>query len=52
VRKALAALPWVRQVRVDFDKQLAVVTADARRYDEKALIKALEKAGYGGKVVK
>ncbi len=52
MRKALASLPWVRQVRVDFDKQQADVTADADRYDEKALIKALEKAGYGGKVMK
>ncbi len=51
MRKALETLPWVRQVQVNFDKQQAVVTADAAKYDEKALLRALEKAGYGGKVL-
>jgi copper chaperone CopZ len=52
VRKALTSLPWVRQVQVNFDTKRAIVTADAARYDEKAMLKALEDAGYGGKVVK
>ena len=51
VRRALSSLPWVRQVQVSFEKKLAVVTADAARYDEKAMLKALGDAGYGGKVV-
>jgi len=36
---------------VDFPKKQATVTAEAEKYDEKALLKALEKAGFGGKVV-
>ncbi|MCI0460948.1 MAG: heavy-metal-associated domain-containing protein [Gemmataceae bacterium] len=52
MRKALESLPWVRQVQVSFAKKQAVVTAEAAKYDAKALLKALEKAGYKGKVVK
>ena len=52
VRQALTPLPWVRQVQVNFDNKQAVVTAEADRYDEAALLKVLEKAGYGGKIVK
>ena len=52
VRKALTSLPWVRQVQVNFENKRATVTADAARYDEKLLLKALEDAGYGGKVMK
>ena len=51
VRKALTSLPWVRQVQVNFDTKQAIVTADAARYDEKAMLEALEAAGFGGKVV-
>ncbi len=46
------SLPWVRQVQVSFAKQQAIVTAETDRFDEKALLKALQKAGYGGKVLK
>jgi copper chaperone CopZ len=52
VQKALQTLPWVRKVQVDFAKKQAVVTVETEKYDEKALVKALEKAGFGGKVVK
>jgi copper chaperone CopZ len=52
VRKALTSLPWVRQVQVSFEKKQATITADPARYDEKAMLKALEDAGYGGTVVK
>jgi hypothetical protein len=45
VQKALASLPWVRQVQVDFPKKQAVVTVETEKYDEKGLVKALEKAG-------
>ena len=52
MRKALTSLPWVRQVQVDFDRKQATVTAVADQYDQMALLKALEKEGYKGKVVK
>jgi copper chaperone CopZ len=52
VRKVLTSLPGVRQVQVNFDTKQAIVTADAARYDEKAMLKALENSGYGGKVMK
>ena len=52
MRKALETLPWVRKVQVDFAKKQATLTVETEKYDEKALIKALDKAGYGGKVVK
>jgi copper chaperone CopZ len=51
VRKALTSLPWGRQVQVDFNRQQATVTVVADQYDQKALLKALEKEGYQGKVV-
>ena len=35
-----------------FANKQAVVTIETEKYDEKALVKALEKAGFGGKVVK
>ncbi|MBI1914091.1 MAG: heavy-metal-associated domain-containing protein [Planctomycetes bacterium] len=52
VRRALTSLPWVRQVQVNFYERQAFVTAEEDRYDEKALLKVLEKAGYGGRIVK
>jgi hypothetical protein len=36
---------------VDFDRKQATVTAVADRYDEKALLTALEKEGFQGTVV-
>lgn len=52
VQKALVSVPWVRKAQVDREKNQAVVTVEADKYDPSALLKALEKAGYGGKVVK
>lgn len=52
VQQALASVPGVRQVQVDLKKEQAVVTVEADKCDEPALLKALEKAGYGGKVLK
>lgn len=49
---ALMSLPWVRQAKVDYEKQRAVVTVIADRYDEKALLKALTKEDFKGKVLK
>lgn len=51
MRKALTSLPWVRQAQINFHTKQVIVTADAARYDEKAMLKALEDAGFGGKVV-
>lgn len=50
MRAALAALPGVRQVQVDFETQQAVVTVEQSSYDEQKLIKALEEAGFGGSI--
>lgn len=52
MRSALETLPWVRDVKVDFGNKRAVVTVVADKCDEKALLKALEKEGYQGKVMK
>lgn len=51
MQKALTSLPWVKKAEVIFEKKQAVVTADAGRYDEKALLKVLDKAGYPARVV-
>jgi hypothetical protein len=37
---------------VNFDMKQAIVTVDATRYDEKAMLRVLEDGGYGGKVAK
>jgi hypothetical protein len=39
-------------VTVDFESKQAVVTVVVDQYDPKALLKALEKDGFQGKVVK
>lgn len=52
MRKALQALPWVRQVEVDFNRQQAVAMVVSENYDEKALLKAIDKVGFKAKVVK
>jgi copper chaperone CopZ len=52
VRKALESLPCVRKVQVDFDKKRVQVTVETEKYDEKTMLDALEKDGFGGKVEK
>jgi copper chaperone CopZ/DsbC/DsbD-like thiol-disulfide interchange protein len=52
VRDALAALPGVRHVKIDFEKKQAVVTVDESALDEGKLVDALEDAGFGGSVLK
>ena len=37
---------------MDFAKKQAIITVETEKYDEEALLKALEKAGFGGEVVK
>ena len=52
VSEALATLPWVKKVQVDFDRKQATLTVEIGRFDESAIIRALEKAGFGGTVAK
>lgn len=51
MRDALEALPWVRKAEVIFGEKLARVTVEKKRFKPKALIQALEGAGFGGKLV-
>jgi hypothetical protein len=51
VRDALATLPWAKDVQVNYDRKQATFSADAERYDEAAILQALEKEGFGGKVI-
>ena len=51
MRAALAALPGVRQIDIEFEKQQVVVTVDEASLDEQKLIGALEDAGFGGSVL-
>ena len=52
VQKALLSLPWVRKAEVRFNEQIAIVTVDASRLDEKALVDVVQRAGYGARVIK
>lgn len=52
VKKSLLAVPGVSQVTVNVETGKAVVTVEMAKCDEKALVKAVEKVGYGAKVVK
>jgi copper chaperone CopZ len=52
VRDALASLPWVKNVQVDFDRKQATFTAETAKYDENAIVRVLDEAGFGGKVIK
>ncbi len=48
----LASLPWVKNVQVNYGRKQATFTADAESFDEAAVVRALEKEGFGGKVAK
>ena len=53
MQKALESLPWAKQVQVHYEKKQAVFRADPAGYDENAVVRVLEQAGYrGSKVVK
>ncbi len=43
-------MPGVRKVEIDFAKKEAYVTADKNSLDTKAMIQAVEKAGYQASV--
>ena len=50
MRKALDSLPWAGKTTVDYPNKQATVTVASKSYDEKALLKALGDAGFGGSV--
>jgi hypothetical protein len=50
VRKALESLPCVRKATVDYVNKQATATVVSGSYDEKALLEALNEAGFGGSV--
>ena len=52
VRKAIASVSGVKQVLVDFDRQEALVVAEAGKFDERAVQAAVRAAGYGAKMAK
>ena len=52
MREALATLPWVKNVQVDYDKKQAAFTAESARYDEAAIIRVLKDEGFGAKIAK
>jgi Cu+-exporting ATPase len=52
VQKALMSVPGVQQATVDLKTSRAVVSIQADKCDEAALVKAVEQAGYGSKIVK
>ncbi len=49
VRKALERVPGVARAEVDFKTKRAVVRYDPEKTDPKALIRAIEEAGYGAR---
>ncbi len=49
MQSALAALPGVRHVQIDFEKKQALVTV-AKALDSQEFVDALEEAGFGGSV--
>ncbi len=51
-RDALAALPWAKDVKVDFEKKQGTFVAETARYDEAAILKVLKDEGFDGKIVK
>ena len=50
--KALASLPWVKNVKVDFERKRATFAAETERFDESAISKVLTEEGFVGKVLK
>lgn len=50
--KALASLPWAKDVKVDFDRKRATFIAERARYDESAILKVLQDEEFEGKIVK
>jgi copper chaperone CopZ len=51
VQKALESLPWAKQVQIDFANRQATFRADPAQYDENAIVRALDEAGFAGSKV-
>jgi len=51
-QKALASLPWAKDVKVNFDQKKATFTAERARHDESAILKVLKDEGFEGKLSK
>ena len=51
-QKALASLPWASSVKVDFNSKIATFSADAKRYDEGAVLQVLRDEGFEGNILK
>ena len=51
-QEALASLPWVKDVKVNFERKQATLSAEVARLDEAALLKALADEGFEGKIVR
>jgi len=52
VKDALASLPGVKNVHVNFDRKQATFDAEAGKYDEAATNRVLQEAGFGRKTAK
>ena len=52
MRSALAEVPGVAQVSVDFDSKTATCSVDADQFDSQAAIKALADAGFPDSTLK
>ena len=52
VTKALSAVPGVTHVQVGLKTKQATVLVEINRFDQPALLTAVEKAGYFGKMLK
>ena len=50
MRAALESVPGVRKIEVRFDEREALVEAERKSLDTKAMIEALRKAGYEASV--
>ena len=48
---ALASLPGVRQVQVDYGRKQATVTVAGKQTNSSTLLAELQREGYGGSVV-
>ena len=51
-QKALASLPWAKNVKVEFEAKLATFNAEITRFDEAAILTVLKEEGFEGKVLK
>jgi len=51
VQKALASLPWAKNVQVDFGRKKATFSAEPAQFDATEIVKVLKDQGFEGKIV-